>query len=653
VRIAARPILFALMLGLPALAARPGLAASAEQRNLIIFVADGLRAGSVTAEDAPTMSALRQAGVSFPNSHSLFPTFTTPNASAIATGHYLGDTGDFGNSLYLGYRLFDHGNFARPPASSTAFIENDAVLADLDAHFEGNFIGEPSLLALAREHGFGTAAIGKLGPVAIQDVSQLEPKEGHFSVPQTLIIDDLSGGDTASGASLPLDAQLAAALDRAGLPRSAPPRQQPAGSSQTPGVRAANLAQQQYFIAVATRVVLPLLRSRGAPFVLLYWSRDPDGTQHNQGDSLNVLQPGINGASSRAAVHNADDNLRELLEFVRADAQLAASTDVFVTSDHGFATISRHDIDAAGHATKSSAAHSSYPDVPPGFLPPGFLAMDLARLLQEPLYDSDRTGEDAHGTLSYQRVTSHPVEGNGIIGGSGAVTDNDGKVIVAANGGSDLIYLPRGDVSLARRVAASLIELDYVGALFVDDRFGPIPGALPLSSIALQGSARMPRPALVVSFKSFVLPSREGDAGYLPLQHAVLIADTSLQQGQGMHGGFGRDNTYNFMTATGPDFRQRYVDELPVSNADIAPTLMQLLHLAASGRGTLVGRVLSESLAGAGAEPGPVQRCLAISSPVSDGRSTVLEYQRLEQRVYLDQAQLRRTRSGEVAGCKP
>ena len=37
---------------------------------------------------------------------------------------------------------------------------------------------------------------------------------------------------------------------------------------------------------LATKVVLPLFKARGKPFVLVYWSRDPDGTQHNQGDSL-------------------------------------------------------------------------------------------------------------------------------------------------------------------------------------------------------------------------------------------------------------------------------------------------------------------------------------------------------------------------------
>ena len=46
---------------------------------------------------------------------------------------------------------------------------------------------------------------------------------------------------------------------------------------------------------MATKVVLPALRERGKPFIMVFWSRDPDGTQHNQGDSLNRLVPGIDG----------------------------------------------------------------------------------------------------------------------------------------------------------------------------------------------------------------------------------------------------------------------------------------------------------------------------------------------------------------------
>src|SRR5262249_20604665 len=50
------------------------------QRNFIVFVADGLRGDAVDAFLQPT-DALRQLmdnGVSFADSHSIFPTFTTP-----------------------------------------------------------------------------------------------------------------------------------------------------------------------------------------------------------------------------------------------------------------------------------------------------------------------------------------------------------------------------------------------------------------------------------------------------------------------------------------------------------------------------------------------------------------------------------------------
>jgi arylsulfatase A-like enzyme len=614
----------------------------AAARNVVIFVADGLRPGSVNAQDAPTLNALREQGVSFGNSHSLFPTFTTPNASAIATGHYLGDSGDFGNTLYTGYRMFDSGNFAHRAAASIVNIENDAVLGDLDDHFEGNYLGEDTLLALARDNGYSTAAIGKLGPVAIQDITQLSPKDGRFSVPHTIIIDDATGAEAP-----PLDAEVLAALNAAGLPAAAPRRAQSAGTSTSAGTHDTNSAQQQFFIAATTRAVLPLLQRRGRPFVLVYWSRDPDGTQHNQGDSLNVLVPGINGPTSRAAVHDADDNLRQLLEYLRADAALAATTDVFVTSDHGFATISKHDIDARQHASASVSANANYDDVPAGFLPPGFLAIDLARYLQQPLYDPDRPAQDADGTPIYQRLDAglHPRLGDGLIGGSGRALDHtDADVVVAAGGGSDLIYLPQGDAPRARRLVSFLSGLDYVGALFADDQYGALPGALPLSSIALLGASKLPRPAIVVSFRTFVVGN--------DLQNAVQIADTALQQGQGMHGSFGRDNTFNFMAAIGPDFKARYRDPMPASNADIAPTLLRLLGVQSHSHGVLVGRVLEEALQGPAGPAAAVEHCLALSGPAADGRRTVLEYQRYQGRLYPDQAALRVVLQQERTGCR-
>ncbi len=581
------PALFACLGAGPAATAGPPATPPARAHNLVIFVADGLRHGSVDPENTPALQYVRAHGVHFINSHSLFPTLTTANASAIATGHYLGDTGDFSNNIFTGFAIFDDGNFGQTAQTPTPFLENDAVLGDLDAHFaNGNYLDEESLLALARRRGYNTAAIGKLGPAAIQDVTQLLPRSGRFAVPQTVIIDDSTG----SAAGVPLSPALLAELERVGLPAAAPKRDQPAGDVAHRGTLQSNAAQQRYFIDATLRAVLPMFKRADRPFVLVYWSRDPDGSQHNHGDSLNSLVPGINGPTSRQGVRDADDNLQRLLDAIAGDRRLARSTDLFVTSDHGFATISKHEIDAAGNATRSHSASFTYRDadgtaqVRPGWLPPGFLAIDLAHALELPLYDPDaRVQRD--GAVTFARVDpsaaaadpatpQRPVAGNGLIGGTGRTTGGtDARVIVAANGGSDLIYLPDQDAELARRIADFLGRQDYVDGLFADESLGEVPGALGFDAIGFRGTAQLPRPALIVAFKTFATDPRD------PVMTAAQISDVTLQEGQGMHGSLGRDNTYNNMAAIGPDFKHGYVDELPVGNADIVPTLAHVLGL--------------------------------------------------------------------------
>jgi arylsulfatase A-like enzyme len=614
-------------------------------RNIVIFVFDGLRAGSVNAVDAPTMFWIRNHGVRFANSHSLFPTFTTANASAIATGHYLGDTGDYSNQIYIGHPVFLDGNFGRPPGSYAPYVENNRVLGDLDAQFNGNYLNEETMLAAARRHGFNTAAVGKMGPVAIQDVSQLNPANGGFAIPQTIIIDDGTG--TPDG--VPLAPEVSSALANAGLPLATPARDQPPGNNTTPGTKDTNYIQQAYFADAITKVILPIFVQKGKPFALLYWSRDPDGTQHFQGDSLNKLIPGINGPTSKAALRNADNNLKQILDYINSDPQLAANTDIFLTADHGFATISKRDIDAAGHGTTSYAAKWTYKDaqgrqeVNTGFLPAGFLAIDLAHELGLPLFDPDsqmvgpdgkKMFEPVDPTIAQQlpNVRQHPVGGNGLIGGTGRIANQtDAKVIVAANGGSDLIYLPAHDPDLVKRIVAFLAQQDYVGGLFVDDAYKEVPGALPSGSIRLVGSSLTPTPTIAVSFKTFSTDPRD------PIMNGVQITDYVLQHGQGMHGSFGRANTFNFMAAYGPDFKKQFVDRAPISNADIAPTLAWILGFDIASKGELKGRVLREALSG-GPPAIPFKRRTAASESATNGKKTILMFQQTENQVYFDQA---------------
>src|SRR5580700_8345360 len=249
------------IVGLAVLLAAPHLAQAQRPHNVILFVPDGLRALMVSPENAPTMADIRDHGVNFKNPHSLFPTFTTPNASAMATGHYLGDTGDFSNTIYTGFPVPGAGDSLVP------FLESDPVLGDVDEHFAGDYLDEVTILKAAREQGFSTATIGKLGPALIFDHTD---RTGG----PTIVVDDSTGSDKG----IPLSDEMKAALTAANLPLAAPSRGEnaKAGNATTPGTTVANIVQQDYFADLTTKVVLPLFKQRRKPFVLVFWSRDPD-----------------------------------------------------------------------------------------------------------------------------------------------------------------------------------------------------------------------------------------------------------------------------------------------------------------------------------------------------------------------------------------
>src|SRR4029079_6230886 len=123
------------------------------QQNIILFVADGLRAAAVTPERAPTFARVRDTGVNFSNPHAVYSTITTSNASVIATGHLIGDTGDFGNVFYTGFPA------ASAAGTITPFIQDNAVLSELNQHHGGNFIPERSIMTALREKGYLTAGL--------------------------------------------------------------------------------------------------------------------------------------------------------------------------------------------------------------------------------------------------------------------------------------------------------------------------------------------------------------------------------------------------------------------------------------------------------------------------------------------------------------
>jgi arylsulfatase A-like enzyme len=579
-------------LALAAILATPSMAAPA-QHNVVLFIADGLRYSNVTPETAPTLWKIKSEGVDFTNSHSIYPTLTTANASAIATGHYLGDTGDYGNTLFVDFPVKAKDN------SNVTFLEDDAILAEMKQHFGNAYLGQTSLAALARAKGINVAVFGKVGPAAIQDITLFTDKGA-------MVIDDAVGTKKLDGSPAfapEIDAALAKDIATAtGLP-------------QPPAISVPNDAQEKYLTTVE-QVVLRRFKDQNKPFLIVFWSRDPDATQHVTTDSPGALVPGVNGPMAHSGIADADKALKSIIDGLD-QLGLSTTTDIFVTADHGFSTIAK-----------------SIPDsdrvLPPPSKPQGFVAIDVSRWLGEKLFDPDA----GFSELDYAGAGERPARGNGTIGDSPDAPD----AIVAANGGSDLIYA-RGKTprATAKKIFDKLIQQDYTGVVFVNDallKHAPkdFAGALPMSAVNLIGSSKVPNPSIVLGFRSF-------DAKDCALGEqlcAVELADTSLQTGQGMHGTFSRADTHNFMAAIGPDFKKQFADPAPISNADINPTLGHILGVSTSKLGHLSGRAATEALAGG--RPVKVRYGSKLSDPAPDGERAVLEYQQVGQTRYFDAA---------------
>jgi hypothetical protein len=117
-----------------------------------------------------------------------------------------------------------------------------------------------------------------------------------------------------------------------------------------------------------------------------------------------------------------------------------------------------------------------------------------------------------------------------------------------------------------------LQSLEEVGAVFIDDRYGAIPGTLPLSMVRLE-NAEGRNPDIVV--------------GYTFDEHAVIqgmpgieFEGTSTAISHGMHGSFSPIDVHNTLLARGPDFAANFVDALPSGNVDVAPTIAHILGLS-------------------------------------------------------------------------
>ena len=161
-----------------------------------------------------------------------------------------------------------------------------------------------------------------------------------------------------------------------------------------------------------------------------------------------------------------------------------------------------------------------------------------------------------------------------------------GAVVVAANAGSDYLFVPDGNINTVKAAVASLQSRLQFGAIFVSDRHGQIAGTLPMSLIKTETSGNGRAPDIIVSFSFDENVSVAGKSG---------VSYASSVNRRGDHGSFSPTDTHISLMASGPDFKSGLHDPLPTANVDIAPTVARILKFDMPA---VQGRVLEEALQG-------------------------------------------------------
>ena len=604
----------------------------------IVMVWDGMRPDAINETDTPNLYALRQSGANFSDNHSTYPTFTMMNGSSFATGSFPKTSGFYGNTFWTP----PQGSGNTIPAGLSAggttqdytdpvFTEDYQVLSTLNSYYGGQLLLVKSLFATAQSAGMVTATIGKSGAAYIQDLAQ----GGYFldentAAPYSLVTELQTNGyalpfnvvhDYSGANSVTLSSTNGNPTNRAGYIQFNTPAYDPNNvitiaardaSDTTQG--APEDAANKYMMSVYTSYILPVKK----PMLSLIWFRTPDNVEHGYG-------PG--SANMKAGLHSQDQRLGELITALRANG-LDTTTNIIVVSDHGHSSVSGplslyplRNITASTTlpngplvngstsgtntasigAVATSGGFSFSGDVRSADLLTfrGFNAFDGTKCSTDSMYGLNAAGVptvpvkiDTTGALcgtagaKYQAISStlatpvaaFPVPAPGSLPTNG--------IVVAANGGSDYFYVPGHDATTVQNLVKFLQQREEYGAIFVDSRYGSIPGTLQMAQVNLENTTRQNngQPDVVVSFN---WDSTVSIQGYLGIEFE------SFSAGQhGMHGSFGATDVHNTLVANGPSFVAGTISN-PSGNVDVAPTVAYLLGLSMPQAD---GRILNEAL---------------------------------------------------------
>jgi len=273
-------------------------------RRVVVVVWDGMRPDFVSEQNTPALWNLAREGVTFRNHHSVYPSATMVNGTALVTGMYPGNNGIIANHAY------------RPEIDvhRSIDVELSPAVTRGDEVSHGKYISVPTIAELIQRAGGCTAM------TAAKTVGLLLDRQTA----------NVSNDVNAGGSPLAEEEWMKARGQRritlfAG--KSLPPDLFGLISKTLGPFPSAHVKQGAW----TTKALIDILWKDGVPPLSILWLGEPDLTQH---ESAPGSPPAL------AAIKSADENLAAVLRGL--DQQNAReTTDVFVVSDHGFSTIKR------------------------------------------------------------------------------------------------------------------------------------------------------------------------------------------------------------------------------------------------------------------------------------------------------------------------
>ncbi|MGY3803298.1 alkaline phosphatase family protein [Pigmentibacter ruber] len=625
-----------------------------QRNNVILFVWDGLRPDVLSDPKAhnliKNLRYIANNGVEFKDNHSAYPTFTMNNAQAFATGSYAGKSGFFGNYIYEPWRAQkiygDASNANGTNITSTflspIFTEDYKILQALDQPYTGfEKLNEPlvqvsTLLESAHSSGLVTAVVGKSGPAFFQDYKAkgyiLDEKHvWPLSLSQELQNNNFKLPKLTSIAYPGKEFKLAA---NNGDPTASEPLILLENSEDVTDPSQAKTSpfnkKNEYMADIFLNYILP----NKLPNLSVVWLRNPDSTQHEYGPGSEPYYDALK--SNDIVLGKIFSKLKEL--------NLLDKTNIIIVSDHAHSNILAtkredsegypqlvyplHEIKNGKILSKTNSQKKFDLEknkkllVTTGYSTSGIVrTADLITKANLKTSQGNKIAAFDGAGCSFNSPMAGVLNEDGSINTSSEgynnadgscvdknnknsaytspayfvprnLSNSDGieKVVIAANGGTDYVYIPNHNQQVVEALANFFQRRQEYSAIFIDDKRytgidKELAGTLPLSFIKLENQYGK-NPDMVISLTHNPnvvvngLPGTEFDS-----------TDGYGQRGD--HGSFGRTDVNNILLAIGPNFNSHMKNYLPTGNVDVAPTIAKILNLKLLNTD---GRVMHEVL---------------------------------------------------------